>query len=1194
MPYWMAGMGVAGGVAESAQLGQAAHKALNIATGALIQGTYDAAKAPDGQRFAQGFQGAAGGAAMVGAFELAGPLWKFLKTGGLSDETAKAVEKTAQGIAGDTERSLAAKAMVENPELESKIGEWTSAQAAGTKAAGIPQDTLVGSPDKGVRISVVGSDGKPYAQMPVEQVPMDNLVSHLKAGGQIQAMEGDPVEIQRFLSKVEVAAKDAFKLEGVNGELVANDTIIAGPRTADTGGYEKLWKEFEPTHPMKEDEYVKLWKDMDTTRQEAEGVELLGQPVQFGQSEIPIEGTRGKIKFRAVEMEDVPPSERPLRTSDKDLPLYHRIHGGYIDETPNVRGETWFTEPGQTPKIELPTNLAAKEAPGIIHHEMIHAHANYLDIHEVISSSGDNQISRSIYNGAIAGRGVDYPAAHSTEEVFAYVSAAIRTGNQRAIEGFAEADSGKASVFNWYTQTANAIREHTATLPDSLHKRTLERRLNYTVAQASKQLEDLRRPFSQTHGIDVDSASGLHYADDLKTGVRQWAPDRESLLRSMEPNQEPLNTPELVDYSNLPPVPRYAVDLEAHTVARAPITTDPPHLRQVEPNLGPLALSNFFRPFYDWVGSVGKKMERPDLVSAFESIRDAQTTKFNTMRPMMQTLDETLYKYPHSRQVDFYKYYEATTPEAKATVAQGAGFSKEELFALRRFETQFDTLPGFREYVHKTIPEMRDNKWDVETRFPKSLDSNEDNSAMIGRLMRRGQLDPRDQNLLRVASTYLNGHTFHEVVEPLIKNAERIVDEQTVAGGYEFDILRPMLRRQIQYYRGVPDWSQKVVMSAVDTAVQNINKGITSVNKGLPSGMQIPTMKEGPRDILGKFILFNYAGALALRPAVPIRDTLSIFMTAYPLLGEEYLWKGMKKAMTFMGEGKTGDAFQIAEQNGWLMNKTTLPEMIAAGGERQSGPVSKWTEKAMSVMTLSENSKRLAAGWGFAEKIGDAVHSFASHGDKDKFIKESGLWFLGPARRDLRVGEAARLTAAGSREGIDGWALKAAKDMVDATNWDFSSGAAPGIYKYQLGRLFGQYGQWPMNYIEYARKFANHITTSGQRAEAIKGMSRLMVAHGAVLAAANSVGIDAAQWTFTQPMAYGGGPLFNAVVNIPNTMDFETYQGTQARREVIHPVWPGAIPGSNAVRGIWKAIAEDKDDVWIRILGFQPTKEVNE
>lgn len=1178
LPYWAAGMGIEGQVAGAASLGEAAHKALKIATGALIQGSYDAAKAPDGQRTTQGFHGAAVGGMLTGGFELAGPLWKFLKTGGLPEESAKAVERVAQGIASEEEHTLASSAMSSQPELEKKIQQWTTAQGAGAKSAGIPNSAEVGAPDGQLVLNIIGSDGKPYQNLPSTGVPMENLVSHLKAGGGIEALNGDPVEIQKFLKGVEESYSDAFKLEGVDGTLQANDTILMGPR--DQGGYEKFWQSTTPTHEEGVTEYEKLWHDMDRTMQEGQGMELLGQPAQFGGEEPQIPRTRGKIKFRATTLreEDVPPSERTGRgVVDRPLSSHE------ILDTPEYAGATTETGPGEQPHIEVTDAAMGKE---VVHHEMLHAHFNNLGMHGEVKRIGGSSVVDEIMMNAFSpkARGM-YSHQDREEEVFAYTSGAIRDGNTERIQRFADADGGKESVLNWYTETANKIREHVATLPDSLHKRTLERRLSYTVAQASKQLEDVRQPFSQTHRLDFDSEGNLHFSEDLKTGVRQWAPSRETLLKILERETEPLNTPELVDTTNLPPIPRYAVDLDMHTTARAPITTDPPPPVQV----GGLALSNFFRPFYDWVGTVGQKFGRMDLVQAFEGVRNAQIAKANLERGYVEVL-EGLRSHGEKRQTDFYKHYEASTPEARQMVAEQARFSPEEQASLKQFESEFDGLPGFSEYIRKTVPEMRANKWDVETRFPRSLDESGDESDMIGPLMRKGRLDPRDQNLLRVASTYLNGHSFHQAVEPAVKVAESLVDEMGEDGSYTFDILRPLLKRQIQYYRGVPDWSQKVVMSAVESAVGTINKGIQSVNKHLPEGMQLPTMKDGPRDVLGKFILFNYAGALALRPAVPIRDTLSLFLTSYPILGEEYLWKGMSKAMSTIGHLEE-DPYQIALKGGWLMSKNNLPEMIAAGGEQQGGKATEWTHKAMSVMTLSENSKRLSAGWGYYEKIKDALEGFSEHGDRRKFVSESGLWFLNPARREAHISEAATHTT--DPTGAHDWLVKATKDMVDATNWDFSSGAAPGFYKYQLGRLFGQYGQWPMNYIEYARKFVSHMP-SEYRSEAIQGLTRFGIANGAVLAAAHSVGIDAAQWTFSQPLAYGGGPLFNAVTQIPNTMDFQSYQGQQARREVIRPIWPGMVPGSNEMHNVWKAIADDDGSAWIRILGFVPTKEAKQ
>jgi broad specificity phosphatase PhoE len=882
----------------------------------------------------------------------------------------------------------------------------------------------------------------------------------------------------------------------------------------------------------------------------------------------------------------------------KETPFVRRVFGTpddinkYSGEEfpPETYGMVPTSPAGKKPYMLLnKEQLAANpdEVRGTVWHEGLHAHFSYLDMSQWIHDLGDTdkEFYRGMYSGFLKQMG--YSKWLVPEETYTYASQFIRHGYNDGLQLLINADTDKETFLNWYTDTSKAIMEKIAPMEDSLHKRTLERRLNFTTAQASNMMRDVEQPFNQKWNVHFDAAQRQWVAESQVDGARFVSPDRGSLLNHLSADVEPLNAPELVDTDGVPPnLPRYAKEVPPPSMGQRPLTTDPPPPLE-SPKAGWLALRGWITPFYDWVGAIGKKYDRMDLPAAFDQVRGKWTDFQLGIEPFAKTLKETLAQYPENRQPDFLRWLQADTPEAETAVQQEFRFSAEELAHLHEFKQQFGQLDGFMDFVREQLPKVASHDHGVEMYYPKEYDK-----SMVGELLRRGIIDPKEDNLANIAFNYMRGQMFHQHMKDAIDSAEALVDEEAASGmdKYTFQMVRPLLKRQIEYYRGQPDYTQKVVLSAVEQTVDWINKGIGKVNSALPESMQIPTLDSGPRDILGKFIMYNYAGALALRPAVPIRDALGYFLTTYPLLGEKYMWQGMKRAYSTLREGWTdSDSYQLAREYGALLNRENFQELIAGGGEQQQGKLADWTQKAMSAITFSQNTKRVAAFWGFAEKVSDALASYSEHGDGKRFLKDSGLWFLNDSRTQNFLREASVLTEAGE-EAQRKFAFRAARDMVDATQWDYSKGAAPGIYKYQLGRLLGQYGTWPLNYIEYFRKFATNVP-SEYKAEAAMGLTRLALAHGAILQAGRSVGVDVSKWTFSQPMAYSGGPIYNSVINIPQSMDFQTYKGVEARRQIIEPIWPGMLPGYDEAHGVWRAVVDDEPNAWIRILGFQPYKE---
>lgn len=861
-------------------------------------------------------------------------------------------------------------------------------------------------------------------------------------------------------------------------------------------------------------------------------------------------------------------------------------------------GGPWGQGAGWRPNVIYNRNMFAGGKDVVkdtIFHEGIHAGVMYHDLGtfmNLMDRKGrynllNEGVVKDVYRAILKPLG--YAPDSATEETFAYASGFIRTGNQAKLQSMIDADTDRETFMKWYTDTADKLLAKLGEVgDDSVHTRTMERRLNFTRAQASNMIEDVRRPFEQTYVVQFQPADKMWEAMDMKTGEKIRAADKNALLDQLQDKAEPLNTPELVDTTNLPPMPRFARNIPAPSVGSAPITSDPPPPPEIK--AGWLGLRGLFTPFYDWVSSVGTKYGRPDLPAAFDRVRAAWNDHQLAIEPFAETLQSTIDKYDRNRQPDFMNWMRAETDDQHAALQQHAMFSEQELKHLAEFKEQFQQLPDFMKYLREQRPRLEAADYDVHLLYPKEYDT-----TMIGNLLRRGVIDPRDENLANVAFNYMRGQMFHQYMKESVDAAEKLVDEEAETGTdrYTFQMVRPLLTRQIEYYRGHPDWTQKAVLSAVDQATDWINKGIDAVNPYLPEAMQMERLDKGPRDVLEKFIFYNYAGALGLRPAVPIRDALGYYLTTYPILGEKYAWKGMERAYSVAKEGWTdSDAYKTANDYGWLLHRSNVQELIAGGGEQQTGRIAQWTEKAMSAITFSQNTKRVAAGWGFAEKIMDALNSYTEHGDPKQFMKDSGFWFLGDARKAALTREAAAITEQ-PLEAQQKFVLRAARDMLDATQWDYSKGAAPGIYKYQLGRLFGQYGVWPMNYIEYARKFVKAGLDPDTRGEALAAFTRLGIAHGATLAAGHAVGIDASKWLFTQPMAYSGGPLYNAVINIPQSMDFQTYKGTEARRQLVEPIWPGMIPGYDEAHGLWKAVVNEEPNLWIRVLGFQPYEEKN-
>jgi broad specificity phosphatase PhoE len=834
---------------------------------------------------------------------------------------------------------------------------------------------------------------------------------------------------------------------------------------------------------------------------------------------------------------------------------------------------------------------------GVIAHERYHGLTGGLDMHTDVMHLMDDPITDQLYR-----KGFDPMSQLSygddpyiwREEVYAHSLDAIRTGNAQKIQDFVEADTDHETYMQWFRDRTQDHLDIAAEKPDSIYKRAYERSLNDANNRATRYLDDINNYYSQS-GRQLGLRDGDYTITD-SDGARTTYPSRESALRALDEHHEPLSAPELVGLDSLPDnVPRFARSIRPPDGNR-PTGGDPtePALSGVRPARGRLdLLSAFIRPFHSWLAGVAERNNWPELYDAFRAVDDAQVEFNNFTRPYVAEIKDTLAKAPGERQKDYYTWF--ATPEARRLgVEQKLLFKPEEVEMLKGVQEKIlDPLANefngvsLNDYVNKVLPQVA-RAGDVWKAFPDS----KTDSFMV-RKLKMGQVDPDEENLLHLVAHYLQFGAKNKFVDPALDAASDEVYSKVPVEleGRDKPIkipragnLLPILSRHLDALRGKPDYTNEIVKGVMEGAANGINAGLEKVNSLLPKSMQIPKITELSEDPLGKFTLFQYAGTLGLKPATLIRDSLQYFITSYPIMGN-YAFTGLKKVFPTlkMGSGEAKNLWDTARQYGALIEKSDLSSLYAASedesahiGEHSAENFAKWT---LGMIQFSHNANRLAAFWGHDAQVYDALDRFRSTQDLGKFNRQSGMWFLDKPLMEKFNHE---LQTLGPEDETD-FTHRVAAKLVEASQWNMRRGAQPMLYDYSLGRLFGQYGTWPLNYIDYARRFA----AASDKGAAMQGLTRLVLAHGAILAAGQATGIDSGRWVFTQPAAdWQGGPMFQMMLDMPKALDFDTAEGTEARHSIREEFFPGMVPGGVEAERLYEALATNDPDFWPQVLGF--------
>lgn len=781
------------------------------------------------------------------------------------------------------------------------------------------------------------------------------------------------------------------------------------------------------------------------------------------------------------------------------------------------------------------------------------------------------------------------------EETFVRLATAVRTGDEATIAKFVEADGTREDVMSFAVKQARQLQGELYKRVDSAERRIAERKLQEVVRRALRSTSELEAEASAA-GHELKAQGGNYYFRESGQKGYRVIDSQEKLYDIFDEKVTPQGE-EFIPSEATPPgvglPPNGGPDSARYSTHNDPRPM-PGAVGDRPLKSGWLGVSYWARPWLAWVQSVANKANMPELYTKFAKLQDQVGAMENYRGNWNERLQNILGKFKNDRMGDLFSYLEAVERDASAgpAAAQTFKLNDKELAAMAEVRTflndmgqefNIDASMWIRDY----LPRYRDSKWDPDfvspnRKLPKEID-------FFAEHERTGDLDAKDRNLYRVLYNYVRLGARKKFLDESFKEASDLINgkmrvqeglSQFTSTERSIELignLKPYFKRHLEFVYGRPDHSYGIIQSAAQATLESVNEGIARVNKRLPRWMQMDPIAGDAGEMLNKMILLQYAGGLALRPMVHIRDATQLFM-AYPMLGEKYFATGLKRAFS-------KGAHDEALKHGALFHDSEIMNLLGGGGTDvgKLGVVTDAAKKLLKPQGWTSNGTRLATFMGFQAKVADAAKEFRLTNDAGKFLRDSGYQWLDDQMAASFTDQISKATP----DALDAIIGKSAAELTHLSQWDFKKGSQAGAYKYAAGRLFGQYGTWPTNYVEYMRRLA----TKGDTAERMKVAARFSVVHGAILAVGEQMGIDTAQWVFTQPLAYAGGPQFQAATSVLQAADFDSERGKQARSNLMKPGML-MIPGSTAFKNVWEAVSKDDPNLYMRILGFTPmTKE---
>lgn len=824
-----------------------------------------------------------------------------------------------------------------------------------------------------------------------------------------------------------------------------------------------------------------------------------------------------------------------------------------------------------------------------------------------------------------------HSAESMLEEAYVHTASALRVGDNEWLAMMAKWDKDIPNVLKWAKEMSEALRTTSAGLDDSLYKRALQRRTADIIRRADNEgVMTHLREFVDQHGVPDLENGEIVYRLEGAERILGNSNKTYDFLDENEVAQQAISLTNRLETLGvrgvqlMPHRSRLSVN-DGLPLPETPITYEDLGLASISAIYKPM-MSQFAK-MHDVINSKLVKLggARVDLYPIAKAIDDGVLERTRHGDILGQKLHTELKGLGDKKNYDLTMYLTQqgpNRPKAAATLKM----SLEDVARAERLEPIIkeldELLPGASEYLlgSKDRPAMlstlRKFNYSPEIIWgkPKGLAAQKSAGYFEKAIRYDKSFDPKDEHLGRILHRLMTDGLDHHYIEKPLDRLKALARQKTSSGEFVLGSAKWPVDNYIRHLEGRPDISQRIMNDLVRVAESKLQENAKSLNKYLPSWAKIDeTASTFPQATINKMLLLQYAAGLGVRPIVWVRDTFQSLLSL-PVVGPKAFWEGTKEAMTHKG-------WKFAEENLALLGNRNAGDLwgeilreIPPGGSIAFDRVMEFASKMMVPHRTSNNIGRAIT---FNIEYKRALEAVKKYRRGEWTIAEltdpnnTALWFFDPAAQsrllkmaDIRTEaiEVGTLKYTGKPYTEHEVARKMALELVDLTQWPYRPGTQPALMQTGAGRVFGMYGQWPLNYADYLKRLGGKTFSSDRRVKgaALKGGAYWLAYNSAIMTGAQGLGTDMDKWFMFSGAGYGGSPAFDTVMNIWQAPE-DSPEGRKARGDLLRTPL-NFVPGSVAVRQWLRVIDEDKD-VWNdkkgvpgpafwRLLGAKPINEL--
>lgn len=444
-------------------------------------------------------------------------------------------------------------------------------------------------------------------------------------------------------------------------------------------------------------------------------------------------------------------------------------------------------------------------------------------------------------------------------------------------------------------------------------------------------------------------------------------------------------------------------------------------------------------------------------------------------------------------------------------------------------------------FLKQDMPQLRNMKGDFNRMSP--MDLYPVSFQPFFRDMQNGMLGAGQNNAYSFAHDLMNLSARAQFMNPTARTANKALNQMTLGNkklaGSDRDAVRHLARTML---RDVTEFQPK----AQEQATVFINDFFKKMK-----GYGLPEMELDPNTTQrwARNMTSWYGGvAMAGRPALVARNMTQVLLPGLkvgfgeiPRALKQVYGSGRKdiisKALKDLGipEGGENLAFfgqEGAQVSGRIVN--LLKDM-----QKQGLRPYRWADRVNNRVTTYQ------MGLNSVNKHGAEFQSGKI--DWDTFLMRTGL--QGSHKVDqLKIKQ---LIGKGKDVGnLEKAAREYGKTLVEDTQFIYNGSNAPSVFRGNVGRLFGQFGTWPIAFTEFAWQ---NTMGGGGTDWATLFARRYFTQKVALGALGTGLGIDTSSWNYANPLTFQGGPWFQAIRDVSvlgtsaNEFDKRKARGTVRR-----------------------------------------------